>query len=235
VLQNHLMQVAILLTMEPPAGGVPNGVREEKVRAVQAMLPLDPAAVVRGQYRGYQQVAGVAPDSDVETFAAVRLYIDTWRWAGVPLYIRTGKCLPMTVTEALVELKRPPQAVFGPSELIHPNYLRFRLSPTVETALLARSKVPGEAMIGHDVELLVHSDTAEDMLPYERLLSGAMCGDHTLFATEAGVEAAWRVIDPALADMRPPEEYQPGTWGPAADTLITPEGHWYTPIMEPAG
>jgi glucose-6-phosphate 1-dehydrogenase len=235
VVQNHLMQVAVLLAMEPPAGGVPNGVREEMVRVVQAMLPLDPAAVVRGQYRGYRQIAGVAPDSDVETFVAVRLYIDTWRWAGVPFYIRAGKCLPMTVTEAQVELKRPPQAVFGPAEAAHPNFLRFRLGPTVETALCARSKVPGEAMVGQDVKLQVRRSTSEDAPPYERLLSDALRGDHLLFASGAAVEAAWRVVDPALADMPSPAVYELGSWGPAAaEALIAPDGHWYAPDVEHA-
>ncbi len=231
VLQNHLLNAAVLLTMEPPAGSVPDGVRRERTHDMLAMLPLDPSSVVRGQYRGYQQVTGVAPDSTVETFAAVRLFLDTWRWAGVPFYIRTGKRLPVTVTEVLVVFKRPPQAVFGAPGAAHPNYMRFRLSPTVETALSAQSKIPGEAMLGEEVELLTRRDTADDMLPYERLLSDALHGDPSLFATEESVEAAWRVVDPALFDATPPHEYEPGTWGPVeADALIAPDGHWRAPI-----
>jgi glucose-6-phosphate 1-dehydrogenase len=235
VVQNHLLQAAALLAMEPPAGGVDDGVREEKTRALQAMLPLDPASVVRGQYRGYLEVPGVAPNSKVETFAAVRLHLDTWRWAGVPFYIRAGKCLPVTVTEVLVEFKQPPQAVFGTGERGHPNYLRFRLGPTVETALSARSKVSGETMTGHDVELLARSESLNDMSPYERLLGDAMRGDQSFFAREDGIEAAWRVVDPALSDTIPVYEYQRGTWGPdAADALVGPDGHWHIPVVEQA-
>jgi glucose-6-phosphate 1-dehydrogenase len=235
VVQNHLLQAAAHLAMEPPAGGVVDGVRDEKTRVLQAMLPLDPASVVRGQYSGYRSVPGVAPDSTVETFAAMRLHIDTWRWAGVPFYIRAGKCLPVTVAEILVEFKQAPQAVFGTGEVGHPNYMRFRLGPTVETALAARSKISGETMTGHDVELLARSEAINEMQPYERLLGDAMRGDQSLFAREDGVEAAWRVVDPALADGIPVHEYQQGTWGPdAADTLISPDGHWHTPIVDRA-
>ncbi|MGO8951536.1 MAG: glucose-6-phosphate dehydrogenase [Ktedonobacterales bacterium] len=236
VLQNHLLQAASLLTMEPPGGGVPDGMRREKTRVLEAMMPLAPSTVVRGQYRGYRQVAGVTPDSTVETFAAVRLQLDTWRWAGVPFYIRTGKCLPVTVTEVLVEFKRPPQAVFGVTEPPHPNYLRFRLSPTVEIALGAWTKSPGEGMRGQEVELLACSQNADDMPPYERLLFDAMRGDQSLFASEGGVEAAWRVVDPVLGEAAPVREYEPGTWGPAeSDALIAPDGHWHNPSAEPAG
>ena len=236
VVQNHLLQAAALLAMEPPAGGVADGIRDEKARVLQAMLPLDPASVVRGQYSGYRSVPGVAPDSTVETFAAMRLHIDTWRWAGVPFYIRAGKCLPVTVAEILVEFKQAPQAVFGTGEVGHPNYMRFRLGPTVETALSARSKLSGETMTGHDVELLARSDAMNEIEPYERLLGDAMRGDQSLFAREDGVEAAWRVVDPALSDAIPVHEYQQGTWGPdAADTLISPDGHWHTPIVDGAG
>jgi glucose-6-phosphate 1-dehydrogenase len=235
VLQNHLLQAAALLAMEPPGGGEVDGLRGEKSRVLQAMVPLDPASVVRGQYRGYREVPGVAPNSKVETFAAVRLHVDTWRWAGVPFYIRTGKCLPVTVTEVLVEFKQPPQSVFGVGEMGHPNYMRFRLSPTVETALCARSKIAGETMTGHDVELLARSETLGDTPPYARLLSDAMRGDQSLFAREDGIEAAWRVVDPAVSDAIPVHEYQRGTWGPdAADALISPDGHWYTPVVAAA-
>jgi glucose-6-phosphate 1-dehydrogenase len=236
VIQNHLLQAAALLTMDAPAGGVPDGVRSEKTRVLEAMMPLDPASVVRGQYRGYRQVPGVPPGSTVETFAAIRLHLDTWRWAGVPFYIRSGKCLPMTVTEVLAELKPPPQAVFATTEAAHPNYLRYRIGPTVEMALRARSKIPGEMMVGQDVEMLAHRGTADDISPYERLLVDAMRGDQSLFASEDSVEAAWRVVDPALSNATPVYEYEPGTWGPAeADALIGADGHWYTPIIDLAG
>jgi glucose-6-phosphate 1-dehydrogenase len=216
--------------MEAPAGGVPDGVRREKTRIFQAMIPLDQSAVVRGQYRGYRQVAGVAPDSQVETFAAVRLHLDTWRWAGVPFYIRTGKCLPVTVAEVLAELKKPPQAVFSADEVAQPNYLRFRVGPTVEMALSARSKKPGETMIGQDVELLAHSGTTDEITPYERLLVDAMRGDQSLFASEEAVEAAWRVVDPVLSNATPVYEYERGTWGPsAADSLLAPGSLWHNP------
>ncbi len=230
VIQNHLLQVTALLAMEPPGGGDPDGLRDGKTRILQAIAPLRPEEVVRGQYRGYREVAGVAPDSTIETYAAVRLHLDTWRWAGVPFYIRAGKCLPVTAAEVLVELKRPPQSVFGEPLAEHSNHVRFRLSPTVETAIAARTKVPGEAMIGRDVELLASRSTSADRPAYERLLSDAMCGDQALFAREDSVEAAWRVVDPVLGDVTPVNEYDPGTWGPSeADSLIAGDGGWHDP------
>jgi glucose-6-phosphate 1-dehydrogenase len=152
----------------------------------------------------------------------------------VPFYIRSGKCLPVTATEVLAELKQPPQMVFSTTEVADPNYVRFRLSPTVETALRARSKLPGETMAGQDVELIAQRGTADDISPYERLLVEAMRGNQALFASEAGVEAAWRVVDPVLSNATPVYEYDPGTWGPAeADALIAADGHWYAPVIQP--
>ena len=230
VVQNHLLQVLALLTMEPPTGGDPDGMRDAKAQALKAMLPLDPAEVVRGQYEGYRQVDGVAPDSTVETFAALRLHIDSWRWEGVPIYIRAGKCLPMTATEVCVELKTPPQDVFGETEPPQSNYYLFRLSPDVSISLGVRVKTPGEAMVGEHSELHMHHVAGDEMLPYERLLTDAMHGDQTLFAREDMIEAAWRVVDPAIADPTPPASYAQNTWGPAAaDALAQADGGWRDP------
>jgi glucose-6-phosphate 1-dehydrogenase len=235
VIQNHLLQVIALLAMEPPVGRTPDDLRYEKTRILSAIEPLDASNVVRGQYQGYREVAGVAPDSQVETFAALRLHIDTWRWAGVPFYIRAGKCLPVTAAEVLVELKRPPQAIFGEVESGHPNYLRFRISPMVEMALGTRTKVPGETMVGTDVELLASEHPGDEMSPYERLLGDAMRGDATLFAREDSIEAAWRAVDPVLGAATPLYTYAPNAWGPAqADALIAADGGWHNPIAAEA-
>jgi glucose-6-phosphate 1-dehydrogenase len=235
VLQNHLLQVTALLTMEPPAGGDAEASRYQRTIALRAMTPLDPANVVRGQYRGYRDVPGVAPDSPVETFAAVRLHLDTWRWAGVPIYIRAGKMLPVTVAEVMIQFKRPPQDVFGEDQPIGSNYMRFRLSPTVEAALGARAKVPGEAMVGNAVELLAARQGGDEMTPYERLLGDAMRGDPTLFAREDAIEAAWRVVDPVLDGATPVYTYEPHTWGPPeADQLIAADGGWHAPNRDDA-
>ncbi len=230
VVQNHLLQVTALLAMEPPCGRDPEDLRDEKSRVFKAMRPLDSSDVVRGQFRGYRDVAGVAPDSQVETFAAVRVYLDTWRWAGVPFYIRAGKHLPVTATEVLVELKRPPQAVFGEVEPGQSNYLRFQLSPRIVLALGARAKLPGEAMLGEAVELVACHQHGDEMDPYERLLGDAARGDASLFARQDSVEAAWEVVDPVLGTATPLHEYEPGTWGPAeADALIAADGGWHSP------
>jgi glucose-6-phosphate 1-dehydrogenase len=235
VVENHMLQVASLLTMEPPTGGDPDALRDAKSQVIKAMQPLSISNVVRGQYAGYRQVAGVAPDSQVETFAAVKLHIDSWRWEGVPIYIRAGKCLPVTSTEVLVEFKHPPMEVFGETEPGHPNYYRFRLSPDVTIALGARVKLPGEKMNGEASELIArHILGGDEMAPYERLLSDAMHGDQTLFAREDMVEAAWSVVDPILGNATPLYEYAPGTWGPPqADALIAGDGGWHNPQVDP--
>jgi glucose-6-phosphate 1-dehydrogenase len=230
VVQNHMLQVAALLAMEPPINATGEARRAETARVLQAIRPLVPANVVRGQFRGYRQVDGVAQDSSVETYAAVRLDIDDWRWAGVPFYIRAGKCLPVTATEVHVRLRRPPQVLFGEASAL-PNYVRFRLSPEVQIGIGARSKRPGEAMRGEQGELLVGDQSADEMDPYERLLSDAAHGDATLFARQDAVEAAWRVVDPVLGDATPVHEYEPNTWGPAeADALIADNQGWHNPI-----
>ena len=234
VLQNHLLQLVAVLTMEAPSSENNDAVRDEKAIILKAMRPLDPSCVVRGQYRGYRQEDGVAPDSQVETFAAVKLSIDTWRWADVPFYIRAGKYLPVTATEILVELKRPPLAVFGEVEPPRSNYLRFRISPNVKISVGARVKIAGEAMRGEQVELVVVHQTPDEMAPYERLLGDAMKGDETLFVREDSVEAQWRIVDPILGNVTPVYEYEPHTWGPPeADQLIANDGGWYNP--EPGG
>jgi glucose-6-phosphate 1-dehydrogenase len=224
-----MLQVAALIAMEAPTAHDPESVRDEKAHIFKAMRPLDPAHVVRGQFRGYRQENGVAPDSQVETFAAVKLYLDTWRWAGVPFYIRAGKNLPVTCTEVLVQLKEPPHTVFNESEPAN-NYFRFRLSPEVLVAASARSKLPGEGMHGEEVELIARHHAANEMAPYERLLGDAMHGDPSLFVREDAVEAAWKVVDPILDNATPIHEYEPQTWGPVeAEAIIKGDGGWHNP------
>jgi glucose-6-phosphate 1-dehydrogenase len=230
VVQNHMLEVVALLTMEAPIGHNPDAMRDAKQRAFRAMRPLARTDVVRGQFRGYRNENGVASDSEVETFAAVRLHIDTWRWAGVPFYIRAGKRMPVRATEVLAELKRPPQAVFDTIPQSQADYFRFRLSPNVTISLGARAKMPGEAMVGERVELLVRQSSADEMTPYERLLGDAIRGDPTLFVREDGVEASWRVVDPILGNTTPIHEYESNTWGPAeADQFIAGDGGWRNP------
>ena len=235
VVQNHMLQVIVLLAMDAPTSNDPEATRDEKTRVFRAIRPLAPEDIVRGQYRGYRGEEGVAPDSSVETFAAVRFHIDTWRWADVPFYVRTGKQLPFTATEVLGELHRPPQAVFDEVKPARSNCVRFRLSPDVVISLCARAKVLGEAMVGEEVELVARRHSGDGMSPYERLLSDAMRGDASLFARKDSVEAAWRVVDPILKDKAPVYEYEPNTWGPAeADRLITGDGGWHNPKPEEA-
>ncbi len=236
VIQNHLLQVTACLAMDPPSGTKPESLRDEKTRLLAAIEPLAPENVVRGQFRGYRSEPGVAAGSRTETYAAVRLSVDTPRWRGVPFYIRAGKCLPVTCTEVLVELKAVPQSVFGETALPADaaNYLRFRLGPEVVIALGVRSKVPGEALVGRDVELFATEDVAEEMDPYTRLLHDAMRGDARLFAREDAVEAQWRVVEPVLGDRTPLCEYEPGSWGPVeADRLIARSGGWHKPEPTP--
>jgi glucose-6-phosphate 1-dehydrogenase len=231
VLQNHLLQVLALLAMDAPAVHTPDAIRQERSRLIQAIRPLDRSSVVRGQFRGYRDEPGVAPDSAVETYVATRLAIDTWRWAGVPFYIRAGKRLPVTDTEVLVEFRRPPLELFG--ELIpdRSNHLRLHLGPDVRIELGLRVKVPGDHLIGQDVELEAANYPTGGRLPYERLLGDAMEGDTELFARWDAVEAEWRVVDPVLGeDATPLYEYDPGTWGPdEADQLVAADGGWAEP------
>jgi glucose-6-phosphate 1-dehydrogenase len=233
VVQNHLLQVASMLAMEAPSARGTEAVRDEKAQALRSMRPLEPADVVRGQFRGYRNEEGVAPDSNVETFAAVRVQIDSWRWAGVPFYIRAGKCLPVTATEVLVELKRPPVELFPDCAAAPSNHFRFRLSPQVVLSLGARAKLPGETMRGEDVELIACHEQKDEMAPYERLLRDAMRGDQMLFAREDLVEEAWRVVGPVLGDATPVYPYESGSWGPAeADRLLQDGAGWFNPNQD---
>ena len=216
--------------MESPKGHHPDALRDEKQRAFGAMRPLAAMDVIRGQFRGYRSQAGVAADSHVETFAAIRLSIDTPRWAGVPFYIRAGKRLPTTATEVRVEFKPPAQAVFVTASARDGDYVRFRLSPNVTISLGARAKLPGEAMVGEAVELLVRHMAGDEMTPYERLLGDAIRGDPMLFVREDAVEEAWRVVDPVLGNATQVHEYEPNTWGPAeADQIVAANGGWHNP------
>jgi glucose-6-phosphate 1-dehydrogenase len=230
VVQNHLLQVIAFLAMEPPLNIGGEALRDEKVKVFRAMRSVDPKGVVRGQFSGYRKETGVAPDSQVETYAALRLSIDSWRWSGVPFYVRAGKCLPVTATEVVVDLHAPPARVFGDDAPDQPNYLRFRLGPDVAIALGAHSKQPGPAMRGREVELFVSQAQAEGLDAYERLIGDALGGDWTLFAREDEVEAAWAVVDPALNGATPVIEYAQGTWGPRqADDLIEGVCSWHNP------
>lgn len=233
VVQNHLLQVIALLAMDAPAGRDTQSVRAEKLRLFRAMRPLDPACVVRGQFRGYRDEKGVAADSQVETFAALCLHIDTWRWAGVPFYIRAGKCLPITTTEVMVRLKCPPLAIFDEISDATSNYFRFRLSPEVTISAGAQVKRHGEDMRGEPVELIARHEPRSEQSPYERLLRDALRGDPALFTRDDSVEAAWRVIDPVLANAAPVQEYEPGSWGPsAAADIVAGDRGWHDPEPE---
>jgi glucose-6-phosphate 1-dehydrogenase len=234
VVQNHILQVIALLAMEAPIGRGADAVRDEKLRIFNAMRPLVATEAVRGQFRGYRDEEGVTPDSQVETFAALRLEIETWRWAGVPFYIRTGKRLPVTATEVIVELKEPPQIVFDDSQPCQPNYFRFRISPDVLIAVVTRVKRSGEAMVGEAAELIARQCSTDEMTPYERLLGDAMRGDGSLFTRGDSVEAAWRVIDPMFEKATPVFEYEPHTWGPAeAEHIVKGEDCWHNPAPPP--
>jgi glucose-6-phosphate 1-dehydrogenase len=233
VVQNHLLQVIALLAMDSPAGRYADSVRAEKLRLFRAMRPLDPSRVVRGQFRGYRDEKGVAPDSQVETFAALCLHIDTWRWAGVPFYIRAGKCLPVTTVEVKVALKCPPLAIFDEISPATSNYFRFRLSPEVVISAGARVKQHGEQMRGEPVELIARHEPRSEQSPYERLLRDALRGDPSLFTRDDSVEAAWRVIDPVLGNAGPVHEYEPGSWGPpAAAGIVDGSEGWHDPKPE---
>jgi glucose-6-phosphate 1-dehydrogenase len=230
VIQNHLFQVLANLAMEPPAGTDSESVRDEKVKVLRAMKPLDASKVVRGQFRGYRDEKGVSPGSKVETYAAVQLEINSWRWQGVPFYIRAGKCLPVTCAEVIVRFRRPPP-VYEASP--PPNYLRFRISPDIAIGLGVRVKTPGERMEGSPVELRVsRHDDPDAMDAYERLLTEAMQGDATDFAREDYVEEAWRIVDSVLAAGTPVFEYEPNTWGPReVEQKVLPVGGWQDPTV----
>jgi glucose-6-phosphate 1-dehydrogenase len=234
VIENHLFQIVALLAMEPPAGRHFGAVQSEKAKVFQAMRPLTPDDLVRGQYAGYRKEPDVAKNSDVETFCALRLFIDSWRWEGVPWYLRSGKYLPDTATEILVELKPPPQRLFADSAPIpktgRANYLRFRLSPNSAIALAARVKRAGKDFVGDQRELYLCEEQQGEETPYERLLGDAMIGDGALFTREDAVEAAWAVVDPVLKTHYRARPYKRHSWGPkAADAIIATGGSWHNP------
>jgi glucose-6-phosphate 1-dehydrogenase len=230
VFQNHLLQVLSLLAMNRPTANDGTAIDAAKVALLEAIRPLRAIDVLRGQYKGYRTEDGVAPNSRVETYVAARLEIENRRWAGVPFRIRTGKCLAITAMDVRVRLKRPACPLFDSSATAHRNELRFGLSPDVFIALTAQAKVPGEAMIGEDVRLVEHRCRGDEMEPYERLLGDAMRGDRALFGSQAGVEAAWRVVDPILNHDEAVFEYDCRSWGPAEAGLIAAHGDgWLEP------
>jgi glucose-6-phosphate 1-dehydrogenase len=233
VVQNHLLQVIALLTMDAPVGHDSASLHAEKLRLFRAMRPIDPARVVRGQFHGYRAEHGVATDSQVETSVALRLDIDTWRWSGVPFYVRAGKCMPITATEVIVKLKPPPVAIFDEINAANSNYFRARLSPEVVLAMGAHVKEPGAAMRGDAVELIARHEPRREQLPYERLLGDAIHGDGALFAGDAAVEAAWAVVDPILGNAGRVHPYEQGTWGPdEARRILSADDRWHAPLPE---
>jgi glucose-6-phosphate 1-dehydrogenase len=232
VVQNHLLQIVSYLAMEAPGGTRDEAIRDEQVRVLRNVRPLDPEDAVLGQFRGYHEVPGVAPGSRVPTYAALSLHIDSWRWEGVPFYIRAGKRLATTCTEVTVELKQPPHVVFSEPQPPIGNVVRFRLGPDVAITVDARAKKPGEEMAGQPVSLTVTRRSAGEMgimTPYERLLGDAMEGDPMLFAREDVVDASWAIVEPIISLPSPPIEYDGGTWGPVeADALVADVGGWNT-------
>jgi glucose-6-phosphate 1-dehydrogenase len=231
VVQNHLFQVLANLAMEPPVRTDSETVRDEKVKVLKAIRPLETRNLVRGQFVGYRNEHGVAPDSKVETFAALQLNVDSWRWQGVPFYIRAGKSLPVTCTEIVVRLREPP--IVFPTCCRSPNYFRFRVSPNLTAAFGLTVMDQQEKMIGEQVELLAsRSPGAEETDAYERVLGDAMAGDATLFAREDYVEEAWRIVDPVLKAGTPLYEYEPGSWGPnEVEQRVSPPGGWKNPMV----
>jgi len=230
VMQNHLFQLMAHLAMEPPVRTDSESIRDEKVKLLKAIPPLEVKNVVRGQFRGYRNERGVAADSKVETFAAMQLEIDSWRWRGVPFYIRAGKCLPVTCTEVLVRLRQPPTMYEGFD--LRSNHYRMRISPDIEFAFCTNIISPTDGSISIPNEIVgSRHPTANEMGAYERVLGDAMAGDATLFAREDYVEEAWRIVDPALKAVTPVFEYEPKSWGPKEAEQIAPPGGWHNPIL----
>jgi glucose-6-phosphate 1-dehydrogenase len=231
VVQNHLFQVLSNLTMEPPIRTNSESIRDEKVKVLKAIPPLRAEHLVRGQFRGYRTEKGVAPNSTVETFAALQLEIESWRWQGVPFYIRAGKCLPVTCTEIVVRLRQPPTMYQGFD--LKPNYCRLRISPDITFAIGANVIAPGQETVSQTAEMLgTRLPRADEMDAYERVLGDAMQGDATLFAREDYVEEAWRIVDPVLKEGTPIYEYEPGSWGPKeVESTVSPPGGWQNPTV----
>jgi glucose-6-phosphate 1-dehydrogenase len=234
VIQNHLLQIVSYLAMEAPSSTYHEAIRDEQAKVLRTVRPMEVQYMVRGQFRGYRDEPGVAKDSYMATYAALRLHVDSWRWDGVPFYVRAGKSLAKTVTEVIIELKKPPQVVFSEKAPERGNHVRLRLSPVVQIAVGARTKLAGEGMRGEPVELLVAEGPEQGqsgrMEAYERLLGDAINGDATLFARQDVVEAAWAIVDPVIHGPSPMYDYDPGTWGPKeADALVSDVGGWNTP------
>ncbi|MGH8947189.1 MAG: glucose-6-phosphate dehydrogenase [Acidimicrobiia bacterium] len=237
VVQNHMFQLVSLVAMEPPVSAEAEDLRDEKAKVLKAMSPVEPHSVIRGQFEGFREVPGVTPDSETETFVAMRVDIESWRWAGVPFYLRSGKHLPVTSTEILVEFKSPPRLFFAqsPAPRPHPNHLLFRTNPGEKVSISAEVKRPGDSLVSRTVELDYSYDEhreGERDSAYARLLVDAMEGDHRLFARADGVEEAWRVLEPVLSEPPPLISYRPGTWGPKeAESLVGGHG-WHQPSSE---
>lgn len=236
VVQNHLFEILAMIAMEPPTNIESEALRDEKMKVLRAIRLPQERSLVRGQYIGYRAEPGVDPQSAVETFAALRVDIDSWRWADVPFFIRSGKNLAVTSTEVMATFKRPPQQLFDESVLPRANYLRFHLGPDrVAIALGARVKAAGESIVGREVELIALNSQADEMTPYERLLSDAIRGDQRLFARSDAIEASWEVIDQLQARAAEVEMYSAGSWGPvSADRVVQRYGGWHNPALDPA-
>jgi glucose-6-phosphate 1-dehydrogenase len=234
VVQNHLFQVLSNLAMEPPPGFDSESIRDEKVKVLKAMPPIEEKNLVRGQFRGYREENGVAQDSQTETFAALKLEVNSWRWKGVPFYIRAGKCLPTTSTEVVGKFRKPPSIL--PDSVLVENHLRLRLSPEVTIAMGMMALAPGaEGLALQTGEMVAtHSPRADEMDAYERVLGAAMAGDSTLFAREDYVEEAWRIVDPVLKKKTPIYQYGPNTWGPGEVGSVSPPGGWHNPDTKEA-
>jgi glucose-6-phosphate 1-dehydrogenase len=233
VIQNHMFQVLSNLAMEAPARLDSESIRDEKVKVLKSVRALGPGDIVRGQFRGYRDEKGVAPNSQVETFASLRLMVDSWRWEGVPFYIRSGKLLPVTCTEIVARLRRPPSILYDKSA---ENHLRFRISPTTEAAIGLNVMGSQETGIGRPIELVASRHPgADERDAYERVLSDALIGDRTLFAREDYVEEAWRIVDPVLDTATPIHTYEPGTWGPTEVAAVAPPGGWVDPVVTAEG
>src|SRR5271170_5480347 len=231
VVQNHLFQVLCNLAMEAPVRMDSESIRDEKVKVLKAIPALEEKNIVRGQFRGYLEEHGVAADSKVETFAALKLEVNSWRWQGVPFYIRAGKSLPVTCTEIVCRLRKPPTVI--PADVLQSNYLRFRISPEVGIAMGMMVMAPGEKLLGESAEMIASQQpNAEEMDAYERVLGDAMAGDATLFAREDYVEEAWRIVDPVLKKGTPVYPYEPKTWGPNEVERVAPPGGWHDPVVQ---
>jgi glucose-6-phosphate 1-dehydrogenase len=230
VIENHLMQVVGFLCMEAPYWPDKERVRDEQVKLFKSIRTISTNDIVRGQFEGYLKEPGVAPNSQTETFAAVRVFIDNWRWQGVPIYIRAGKNLPVSATEVRVQFHRPPQVVFPDEQAPMHNYVRFLFSPRIEIGICMQVKIDGERMVGEPMELKVVDQQPDEMTPYERLIGDAIQGDQALFARQDVVEEGWRIVEKIIGNSVPVHPYKPGTWGPdAVNDVLLPSGGWHAP------